>query len=257
VAVKRSQSASRAFSVFELIATHQPIGLTHIAKQLGADRSAVQRALATLADSGWIKPSPIAPNRWELSPRVFAVANLPHSAVDLRQRARPVLEHLRDAFGETAFLSIPDAERFVIIDVQESPHPLRAFMRVAELTPVRGSATGRAVLPYLSLEKQIVVLGGAPTEADLVQFAAARARGYGLSVGEIQPGSTSVAAAIFDGDGEPIAALGLSGHAERFTPARHATAGALVVQGARTLSRNAREWLRGGAASAGADASGG
>lgn len=244
MAVKQSQSAARAFLIFELIAAHQPIGLTALARSLGEDRSAVQRALKTLASAGWIQPSPIAPNSWELSPRMFTIAHLPHSAEDLRHRARPVLEHLRDAFGETAFLAIPDRDRFVIVELRESSHSHRAFLRVTEIAPVRGSASGRAVLPYLSLEKQQVMLGEQPTDVDLAQFAEARTRGYGISAGEIQPGATNIAAAIFDIHGEPIAALGLSGPAERITPERHATAGALVMQGARSLSRNTQEWLR-------------
>jgi len=253
VAVKRSQSASRAFSIFEVVASHQPIGMTAVAKLLDEDRSAVQRALATLADAGWIKPSPIAPNRWELSPRMFAIAHLPHSAEDLRQRARQVLEHLRDATGETAFLAIPDAERFVLIELADSPHALRMVLRVGEIIPAQESATGRAVLPYLGVEKQREMLGREPSEADRAQFAVTRTRGYGLSVGEVQPGSTNIAAAIFDRDGQPIGALGLSGPTERFTAERHAAAGALLVECARTLSRNAREWLRADAAEAEAE----
>jgi IclR family acetate operon transcriptional repressor len=248
VAVKRSQSASRAFAVFELIAAQQPIGMSAIAKLLDEDKSAVQRAIATLADAGWIQISPIAPNRWEVSARIFAIAHLPHSAEDLRHRARRVLEHLRDATGETAFLAIPDVERFVLIELADSPHALRMVLRVGEIIPVSGSATGRAVLPFLAPERRRTMLGGEPSEADQAQFTATRARGYGLSVGEVQQGSTNLAAPIFDRDGDVIAALGVSGPSERFTAEHHATVGELVVESARSLSRNVAEPLRAGAA---------
>jgi IclR family acetate operon transcriptional repressor len=241
VAVKRSQSATRAFAVFEIISARQPIGVAAIAKRLAADRSAVQRAVATLADTGWIQPSPMAAGQWELSPHIFTLAHLPRSAEDLRRRARPTLETLRDESGESAFLAIPDMDRFVIIDVADSSQPLRMVLRVGEIVPARGSATGRAVLPFLSPDRVARMLGGAPDASDQAQFADSRERGYGLSVGEIQQSAISIAAPIFDRDAEPIAAIIISGPADRVPPDRYPALGALVVDGARSLSRNPRQ----------------
>ena len=63
MAVKRSQSASRVLSVLELIASRQPIGVSALAKLLDEDKSAVQRAIMTLADAGWIRIAPEPPTR--------------------------------------------------------------------------------------------------------------------------------------------------------------------------------------------------
>jgi IclR family acetate operon transcriptional repressor len=237
MAVKRSQSASRVLSVLELIASHQPLGVSALAKRLDDDRSAVQRAVMTLADAGWIRTAPEAPVRWELSPRVFTLAHLPDSASDLSQRARPVLDALRDETGETAFLAIPDVSRFVVIEVAESPHSLRMASRVGQVIQLRESATCRAFLPYADASRQAAMLGRAPAASDLAEFAATRARGYGLSAGDVMPGATNLGAAIFDSRGEPVAALVVSGPSERITSARHEEIGKLVVRGAASLSR--------------------
>ena len=77
MAVKRSQSASRVLSILELVASHQPVGVSALAKLLGDDRSAVQRAVMTLADAGWSRVAPEPPARWELS------AHLDRSGVDM------------------------------------------------------------------------------------------------------------------------------------------------------------------------------
>src|SRR4051812_35571529 len=90
--VKHSQSASRVLAALELIARHQPVGLAKLAKLLGADKSAVQRAIATLANDGWIELTAQSPPRWELTARIFAVSHIGHSSNDLRQRARSALE---------------------------------------------------------------------------------------------------------------------------------------------------------------------
>lgn len=238
--VKRSHSASRVLSVVELIAAHQPIGVSALARLLQDDKSAVQRAVMTLADAGWIRMAPAAPVRWELSAHIFTIAHLPQSANDLRQRARRTLEALRDQSGETVFLAIPDIERFVIIDVAESPHPLRAPLQVGEVISVRGSATGRAMLPYLSPERLSRVLGGQTLDAsDRAELDATQARGFGLSVDTVMAGTTIVAAPIFDSDGQPIASIGVSGLSDRITPSRREQIGALAVAGARSLSRGA------------------
>jgi IclR family acetate operon transcriptional repressor len=247
VAVKRSRSATRAFSVFEIISAQQPIGVGAAAKLLDEDKSAVQRAVATLADAGWIQPSPLAPGRWELSPHIFRIAHLPHSAQDLRQRARQTLDDLRDRTGESAFLAVLDGDRFVIIEVADSPQALRMVIRIGESVPARGSATGRAVLPFLSPEQRQAMLGGPPDADDAVHLAASREQGYGLSLGEVQQGSINIAAPVFDRDGAPIAAVGVSGPSDRVTPDRHAALGGLAAQAARGLSRNARRQHRGGA----------
>ena len=243
MAVKRSQSASRVLSIFELVSAHQPIGVSALAKLLEDDRSAVQRAVATLADAGWIRLAPEPPVRWELSAHIFTMAHLPDSMTDLRQRARPVLERLREQTGETVFLAIPDQSRFVIIESADSLHTLRMALRVGQVIGPRESATGRAFLPYLDAQRQAEMLGHTPDTKDLAEFAATRARGYGLSAGDVMPGATNLAAAIFGAGAEPIAALVVSGPSDRLTADRHDGIGRLVAQQAGALSRgSATAW---------------
>lgn len=238
MAVKRSQSASRVLGVVELIAARQPIGVSSLARLLEDDKSAVQRAVMTLADAGWIRQAPEPPVRWELSAHLFTIAHLPHSAEDLRQRARRALEALRDETGETVFLATPDIGRFVVIEVAESPYTLRAALRVGEIISVRRTATARAVLPYLSPQRLKTVLADEALDpADVAEFAAARERGFGISVDGVMLGSTIVAAPIFDSDGQPLASIGISGPSERIPPDRHARIGALAVAEAQALSR--------------------
>jgi IclR family acetate operon transcriptional repressor len=237
LAVKRSQSASRVLSAFELVAAHQPIGVSALAKLLDDDRSAVQRAVMTLADAGWIRMAPEAPVRWELSAHIFTLAHLPDSTRDLRLRTRGALESLRDETGETTFLAVPDVNRFVVIEAAESTHTLRMTSRVGQVIAPRESATGRAFLPYVDAPRQAAMLGREPDARDLAEFAATRARGFGLSAGDVMPGATNLAAVIFDSHAEPVAALVVSGPSERLTPDRHAEVGALLARHAAALSR--------------------
>lgn len=239
MAVKRSQSASRVLAVLEAIARHQPVGVSTLARSLGADKSAVQRALMTLADEGWIRTSVGRPTRWQLTSHILAVAHVAHSSNDLRQRARSTLEALRDESGETVLLNVQDMDGFVVIDALESRQMLRTVPHIGMVVPVRGSATSRAMLPYMGAEQQIALLGH-PPDADLLeQFAATRQRGFSVSDGDVVAGSTNIAAPILELDGHPAAAIVISAPSERMPLAEHARVGAMVCRAARNLSRSA------------------
>jgi DNA-binding IclR family transcriptional regulator len=234
--VKRSRSASRVLAVLESIARHQPIGVSTLARELAADKSAVQRAIMTLADSGWIHHAAGAPTRWQLTARILAVAHMGHSGNDLRQRARATLETLRDECGETVLLTVQDMLGFVVIEAIESRQMLRTVPHIGMAVPVRGSATARAMLPYMTEERQIQLLGNRPDAALLEEFAATRARGFSVSDGEVTTGATTIAAPILEVDGRPSAAVAVSAPSGRAPAAAHARIGAMVCRAARKLS---------------------
>jgi DNA-binding IclR family transcriptional regulator len=237
VSVKRSQSASRVLSVLEGIARHQPIGVSELARQLSADKSAVQRAIMTLADEGWIRAAPGAPTRWQPTAHILAVAHIALGSNDLRLRARSALETLRDKSGESVLLTVPDIGRFVVVDVVESRQLLRTVPSIGMAVPVRRSASSRAILPYMSREQQSDLLGGKPDQALLEDFAATIERGYSVSSGDVIEGSTNIAAPILEVDGRPAGAVVVSAPSDRVTVAHHAKVGAMVLETARSLSR--------------------
>lgn len=236
MAVKRSSSAARMLKVFEHIAALQPIGVSALARALAADKSAVQRDLMTLVDAGWIRAAAGGPGQWELTPHVLTLARPPHSTDSLRQRARPALERLRGETGETAYLTVPDGDQFVVLDALESLHMLRMVPPIGMIVPVRGSATARAILPHLPEPEQERLLGAPASAALREEFRATRARGYAVNDGDIEPSAVALAAAIVSRKGVPAGALVLTGPAERLTPACRAEVGERLRHEAEALT---------------------
>jgi DNA-binding IclR family transcriptional regulator len=236
MAVKRSRSATRVLAVLETIARQQPIGVSALARSLGADKSAVQRAIMTLADQGWVCMASTTPSKWQLTGHLLAVAHAGQMSNGLRQRSRAVLETLRDESGETVLLVVPDIRRFVVIDIFESRQLLRTAPTIGMSVPARRSATSRAVLPHMSRERQIELLGEPPDEALQTEFSTTLKMGFSVSDGDVVAGSTNVAAPILDVDGQPTGAVVVSGPSERLGARRQRSVGALVLQTARALS---------------------
>jgi DNA-binding IclR family transcriptional regulator len=236
VAVKRSQSGTRVLAVLEGVARHQPVGVSELARALSADKSAVQRAIMTLADEGWIRAASATPGKWQLTAHILAVAHVGRMGNDLRQRARGALEALRDESGETVLLVVPDIRRFVVVDALESKQLLRMVPNIGLGVPVRQSASSRAILPHMTPQAQMELLGEPPDAGVLAEFAATLKRGYSVSDGDVVAGSTNIAAAILEVDGRPVGAVVVCGPSERLTTKNQRRIGAMVLQTAGSLS---------------------
>jgi IclR family acetate operon transcriptional repressor len=172
----------------------------------------------------------------------LTLARPPHSTDSLRQRARPALERLRGDTGETAYLTVPDGDQFVVLDALESHQMLRMVPPVGMVVPVRGSATARAILPWLDEDEQARLLGAPVTAVLRAEFAATRERGYAVNDGDIEPSAVALASAIVPrrggGDaGLPAGALVLTGPAERLMPARRGEVGERLRREAEALSQ--------------------
>jgi DNA-binding IclR family transcriptional regulator len=227
----------RTLEVLEAIAAQAPVGVSALARLLGTDKNAVQRAIVTLAETGWIAAAPGPTTRWELTAHIFAVAHMAHGKNDLRTRARTELEALRDETEETAVLTLVDLHRLIVSDVAASLHVLSASPGIGAIASPRDSASGNAILPYLSAAKQAEMLGGAPEEMLLEAFAATRRLGYALVVGAPMEGVTTIAAPIFELDGRPVGAVVLAGPTERLSDECLVKASLLVRGAAAKLSR--------------------
>lgn len=235
--VKTSQSGARILDALEKIAQNQPLGVSELARLLKTNIAAAQRAIATLAEEGWIRPAAGGPARWELTARIHTVAQHAYGSHDLRRRARGLLEKLWRETGESVLLIVPDDGKFIVVDVLESPHFLRSAPPVGLVVPPRASATAWSMLPYMSPEHQREFIGEPPDAEMLDRFAETISYGYAVSRGDVFAGSTNVAAPIFEMDGRPIGAVLISVPNDRAGPDEEARLGVMVLAVAGELSR--------------------
>jgi IclR family acetate operon transcriptional repressor len=237
VSAKPSQTGARVLKVLEALASHQPIGTRALARLLDDDKSAIHRAITTLADEGWVHRAQRKPSQWEVAPRIMAVADKAYGGYDLKRYARPTLEKLRDESGETVALIVSDATGLVVADVVESLEMLRVVPPIGAVVATERSAAGRAILSLLAPHHRAELLGQEPDEALLDICAVTRERGYAISERETDPGATSLGSALIAYDGHPCGAVCVIGPCERLDRTRFEAIGTLLINTARALSR--------------------
>jgi DNA-binding IclR family transcriptional regulator len=133
------------------------------------------------------------------------------------------MRRLCTELGETVNLSVLNHHSIIYIEQVESDRPLRAFNRIGNRVPAHASAAGKALLAFEPEASSIVEAALEPltaatiTSADALSahLAEIRESGYALDLGEHDEDVICVAAPISGPGRRPIAALSISGPAER------------------------------------------
>jgi IclR family acetate operon transcriptional repressor len=71
----------------------------------------------------------------------------------LKEKARPLLERLRDLFGETINLGMLDGTRVIYADILESPKAMRLAARLGDRDHLHATALGKAIAAYLPADR--------------------------------------------------------------------------------------------------------
>src|SRR2546423_6686529 len=218
-------SVTRALALLdELAGSDSPLGVSELARRIGVNASTASRLLGTLEHSGFVERSARGPYRLGL--KLVTLADRARAGLDVRDVARPELEALVAATGETATLSVPGEHAAVTIDFVASSSAVASVARLGRPSVAHATAAGKVMLAFG---------GGAAVPAELEAFTSrtitdvnelarqvslARADGFAEAVGEREPDLAALAAPVVGRRGELLAILGLQGPASRLTAAR-------------------------------------
>jgi DNA-binding IclR family transcriptional regulator len=169
-----------------------PRGLAALIEATGMPRATAHRLALALERQGWLERD--GDGRFALGPRLAELGAAAVRGRNLETAARPALERLREATGESVQLYVARGEYRVCVLSLESPHSLRTIVPVGAALPMNVGSAGR-------------VLGDDATGE------VAR-RGWTQSVEERERGVASVSAPVSAG-GRVVAAVSVSGPVER------------------------------------------
>jgi IclR family acetate operon transcriptional repressor len=220
--------------------------LKEIARQTAINKSTAYRFLAHLAKEGYLYRDEAG--AYAIGPKLGRMGSGTNFEESLRKMARPILQKLWTATGETVNLAILDGQQILYLDVIESSHTFRFASQTGVRRPLYCTALGKAILANLPEEETKELLRSVTferlTPRTLVQPAKlkkdlvkTRTQGYALDDEEAVMGARCVAAPIFDANSKVIGGASVSGPLTRITAEKVAVVAALVKDAARSISR--------------------
>jgi len=189
---------------------------TDITHLTGLSKPTAHRLIRALEQHGFLLQAGGA--GYALGPRLLSLASSAMRELPLRDLAHPALERLAKVSGESAQLYVRDGDERVCVDAVESDSELRTIVVVGATLPLTKGSAGKVFLAKATDEDRRRVLGGLPHEeaVRLARMVATTARrGWADSIGEREAGVASVSAPVLDAVGGIVAAVSVSGPANR------------------------------------------
>ena len=233
MAVKTIQAVDKALVLLEQLARDQPAGVSAIAREIGLDKMAVQRLLVTLQRREWARQTrPSGP--WELTERALRLGDRATAAPSLRERARPHLEALAAASGETVLLFERTGDRLVVLDGVDSPHFIRMTVPIGTEVPLTRAGALDAFLPA---DEQAALPEG-PLPLPARSLAATRRAGY-FVIDSMYPHAVAVGSPLFDDHSLVVGSVLVVGPRERLPRRSYRGMGTLVLAAAEAIGSQA------------------
>src|SRR5580765_2681989 len=189
----------------------EPRSLADLQQATDLPRATAHRLAVALERHGLLRRD--GDGRFDLGPELAAMGRTAAERYPLAALARPALEQLRDASGESVQLFVREGDRRRCVLSLQSPHALRWIVPEGVLFPLDAGSAGKA-------------LTGSTAGA-----------GWVASVEEREAGVASVSAPVRASDGSIVAAVSISGPVDRMTRQPGKQFGARVVVAARDVAK--------------------
>ena len=211
----------KSVEILALLAEDGPTSLAGVVEGTGIPRPTAHRLLSALEAHHLVARDN---GRYRLGLRLLGWGEVAAAGTNLVEAARPVLENLRDASGESVQLYVREGEqRVCVAAVERAGGGLRDMVPVGAVLPLEQGSGGKVLLAWSE--------GG-----DVAEFEEVRRRGWAESVAERESGVASVSAPVFGPGGELQAAVCVSGPVSRLGEKPGVRLADLVTAGAREIS---------------------
>jgi len=221
-------SVDNALRLLRLLADQPRVRLSQASEHLGVAVSTAHRLLAMLAYHGFVRQDPDS-RAYLAGPALVEIGLAAVRQLDIRALARPVLEDLAAALGETVHLTVLEGGDVRYLDAVESSRALRVTARTGSVLAANCTASGKALLaglPDAEVAARFAGRAALPALTGrsitrrsplLAELRAVRERGFAVNREESEEGVASVAVPVPGPRELPVAALAVSGPVSRMT----------------------------------------
>ena len=224
----QAPAVQRAFQLLKLVA-ESPVeqSLSGLARNLGWSKSTTHGLIQSLLSVGALEQSPLG-KKIVLGPAVVELAFQSWNYFQVGDKARPILEALRDQIGETVFLGVLGRSRGIIVATAESKKTLKISAPAGSSISLLAGALGKVYLASLSADQaaQFIQERELPRYTEktitdksyyIVEIDLVRHNGYAVDDEEYLPGVRAVAVGVGNHRGLPLAlwVVGFAGAMEK------------------------------------------
>jgi DNA-binding IclR family transcriptional regulator len=220
------QSVSHALDILESFTrTEDELGVTELSKRLGLHKNNIFRLLATLEHRGYIEQNKSTEN-YRLGPRTLQLGAIFIEQRECRRQARPILENLMTASGETAVVAVLRGNSVIYMDSVETTKTVRVVSRIGAILPAHCTAVGKVQLAALQATeierlypeaalKQLTEKSLKTRDALMADLKIITEKGYAIEHEESEIDVKSIAVPVRDFSRNVIAAVGIVAPAHR------------------------------------------
>lgn len=222
------QSFARGLQVIRSFSATAPRQtLSEVAAATGLTRAGARRILLTLQSLGYVETDG---KRFALTARILDLGFAYLSSMPIWNRAEPVMEALVEQVKESCSAAVLDGTDIVYVLRVQTHKIMRINLAVGTRLPAYCTSLGRMLLAdlddatvrqRLEASERTALTRHTITDVDtlVAKVAQARRQGWCLMNQELEEGLISIAAPVTDRNGRTVAALNISGQANR-TPAK-------------------------------------
>jgi DNA-binding IclR family transcriptional regulator len=221
------QTLDRVVSVIEAVAVAGPCPLADLVRITGLARPTAYRLAVACEGHGLLARDD--DGRFRLGGRLVGWGARAAHASGLAAAAGPLLARLVEETGESAQLYVREGGTRVCIATSERASGLRDTVPLGAVMPLTKGSGGKALLAWAADRAEFAVTAGELEEV--------RRTGFAQSVGEREAGVASVSAPVRASDGSVVAAISVSGPAERMGAATRLRYSAAVRAAAAVLAQ--------------------
>ncbi len=218
------QSFARGLEVIRSFSAQSPRQtLSEVAARSGLSRAGARRILLTLQTLGYVTSDG---KFFSLTPRILDLGFAYLSSMPIWNLAGPVMEGLAEEVGESCSAAVLEGTDIVYV-MRVATHKIMSItLGIGSRLPAYCTSMGRVLLAGVPEEEALGCLEASRPEpltrhtvTDLValrqKIAQTRKQGWCLVNQELEEGLVSMAAPIQDRQGKTVAALNISGQANR------------------------------------------
>lgn len=210
-------SVDHALAILQLLRSVGSVRVLDVARELGVANSTAHRLLTALVVRGFVRQDP-GTRRYLPGDELLEIGRASVLHDELVERARPALQQISSATGETVHLGVREGTAVRYVDAVESARAVRVAARTGRALPAHWTSTGKVLLAALddevlrrSYPRDPLPAGTAQSIRSVAGLLAdverCRRLGWAVNTGESEDDVVSIAVPVADAHGTTVASI--------------------------------------------------